>query len=85
MISEDKTKFIHIKDKKRKVNIEVDFEIEGNVWGYPVYTKTGTGKKVEDLYQCDCLLPHWPISIAPGKSWTNSIQLRLDRRAKRVD
>ena len=74
-----------IKDNRRKVNVLFDTEIQSKIWGFPVTTKTGTGRVVEQLYQFDCFVPSWTISIGPGKSWKNKIQLRIDRRIRKTD
>ncbi len=79
--TENFTKML-IKDKKRKVNIALTSDVEAFLWGFPVKTRTGTGKTVETLYQENCFIPHWNISLGPGKVWKNRLQLRIDRRVR---
>ncbi len=82
--AERKTKML-VKDNSRKANIIFNSDLDFDVWGFPVYTKTGTGKVVEELYQADCFMPFWFISLGPGKCWKNQLQLRIDRRSRGSD
>ncbi|HAK44548.1 MAG TPA: hypothetical protein DCO79_01320 [Spirochaeta sp.] len=83
MFSDEKITEILIQDNSRKVNVIFSTELEGQVWGFPIKTRTGTGKVVESLYQSDCFIPLWNISLGPGKVWKNKLQLRLERRVKK--
>ena len=74
-----------VKDHSRKVNIMLNYDLPATIWGFPVYTKTGTGKIVENLYQSDCFALLWNISLGPGKVWNNKIQMRIDRRARKTE
>ena len=85
MISETDVSEFHIKDNRRKVNILLTADIVMTIWGFPVKTKTGTGKVVEELYQEDCYIPMWKISLGPGKVWKNSLQMRIDRRPRNAE
>ena len=83
VFTEEHVSVLHTIDRKRKVNLIFDFSKECSLWGGAIHTKTGTGKVVESLYQCDCFLPLWTVSVAPGKSWQSSLQLKVDRRTGR--
>jgi len=72
---------LQIFDKARKANVIFDTDSECDLWGFPIKTKTGTGKVVEELYQSNCFVPIWNLSLAPGKSWTNRLQFRIERKS----
>lgn len=83
MFSESRISEMLIKDNRRKVNLVLETGLECRIWGFPIITRTGTGKVVEDLYQSDCFIPIWNISLGPGKVWRNKLQLRIDRRIRK--
>ena len=70
-------------DQPRKTAIVFEAENKFDLWGFPVKTKTGTGKAVEELYQGNCFIPMWNLSLAPGKSWSNRINLRIERKSRK--
>ena len=83
MFSEKDVNEIVVNDNSRKVNVIIGTEQPCSVWGFPISTRTGTGKIVESLYQSDCFVPLWAISLGPGKTWNNKLQLRIERKAKK--
>ncbi len=70
---------IQVNDIKRKTGISLNPDIPCSLWAFPVKTRTGTGKEVEELYQSCCFLQKWELTVSPGKSWKNRVQLRLER------
>ncbi len=81
IFTQNEVKELLIYDKPRKANIILESDVEYDLWSFPVYTKTGTGKVVEELYQSTCFVPIWNLLLAPGKSWTNSLQLKIERKS----
>ena len=75
---------IKIDDNQRKVNIMLTTTQKSQLWGSQLFTNVGTGRVVEPLYQFDCIMPTWEIRLAPGKSWNNNIQLKIERMQKKT-
>lgn len=75
---------LQIHDKARKANIVLETDTPCDIWSFPINTKTGTGKVVEELYQANCFVPIWNLSLPPGKSWKNRLQFRIDRKSKKL-
>ncbi|MDC7124170.1 MAG: DUF1926 domain-containing protein [Spirochaetales bacterium] len=75
---------ILVKDFERKARVDISTKLQATIWGGFVSTKTGTGIRVESIYQSDCFLYAWNISLGPGKVWANSLQIKIDRLEKRT-
>ncbi|MDR1625310.1 MAG: DUF1926 domain-containing protein [Spirochaetia bacterium] len=50
------------------------------VWSLPVETACPAGGGEKSAYQSSCILPRWKLKLAPGASWENRLNLRLERR-----
>ena len=74
---------IQIQDQKRQAVLFIESEMKCGLWTFPLTTSTGTGKKVEQLYQSNCFVPLWSISLGPGKVWKNRISLRIERLSRK--
>ena len=85
MFTEDGISEVAVTDLGRKINLIISSDLDSGIWGFPVGTHTGTGKVVENLYQFDCFVPRWSISLGPGKCWKNRLQLRIERSGKKSD
>jgi hypothetical protein len=81
--SEKDVSEIQITDNKRKALLYINSEINCELWGFPVTTTTGTGKKIEELYQGNCFTVLCPVSLGPGKTWKNKLQFRIERHSKK--
>jgi alpha-amylase len=51
------------------------------VWSLPVETLCPAGGGENAIYQSSCLVPRWKLKLAPGASWENRLNLRLEGRA----
>src|SRR3972149_5127806 len=39
------------------------------IWLFPVKTFSRSEEGLDVIYQCSTILPHWRITLEPGKTW----------------
>ena len=58
------------------MDVRMAFSRPATVWHFPVETISLSEGGFERVYQGSCVLPHWPVRLAPGESW--SVELTFD-------
>jgi len=73
-------KEINIHEEKKKVTISITGSKKYSLWEFPVVTMTKILDKIEPVYQSNCFLLKWPVSIEPSKDWTVSVVIKLEKK-----
>lgn len=58
-----------IRDLWQKMDIGFELVIPAEVWFFPVQTVSQSEAGFELIYQSSAILLHWPLDLAPNKSW----------------
>ncbi len=73
-------KEIIIHENKKKVTISITGSEKFSLWEFPVHTLTKKFEKIESIYQSNCFILRWPVSIDSAREWTSSITMKLEKK-----
>lgn len=72
-----KIKRLSSKDKLTSMEIDFDFGQEAALWCFPIETVSYSEAGFERCYQGSTILPHWRLSLMPGRYWETKIKMRV--------
>lgn len=79
-LDSDNIREIIIHEISKKVTISISGSDNFSLWEFPVHTLTKKFDKIESIYQSNCFLLRWPVSIKSAKEWTSSIIIKLEKK-----
>ncbi len=67
-------------DLKNKVLISVYSSIPHERWNFPVYSRTEYNGRLMNLYQFNCFVLRWNITLEAEASWENTLAVKLEKK-----
>ena len=58
------------------VQVELGWDVPATLWRLPVETVQNSEAGFERVYQASCLLPHWPLALQAGESWSVTLRYK---------
>ena len=67
--------FIGLRDEWRKLDIQLEFDVPGTIWRFPIETISQSEGGFERVYQSSVVLPNWRIELK--RNWKVKIVLKM--------
>ena len=86
MTTHSDVKRLLLQDLRNSVSINLSSDTEFSLWALPLEAVTWSDGASEKIYQSNCVVARWHLSLGPDESWKNSLSLaftKLDKKKTR--
>ncbi len=73
----DNVSCLELNDGWLRLKLALSSEQPATWWRFPIETVSQSESGYERVYQASVLLPHWPVSLGGGESWSNTLLLEF--------